>query len=136
MMVFVQVAEVLRNLKNLPLFLEKREERFDEIINQTLKNNKSNYDCIVPVSGGKDSYYQTHVMVSNYGLKPLYNLSWKQFPSLRDYNRDKNERSFNADHIVYGPSIDVLKKLNRIGFKKMGDMNWHAHCGIFTTLFS
>ena len=25
---------------------------------------------------------------------------------------------FNADHIVYGPSIDVLKKLNRIGFKK------------------
>jgi hypothetical protein len=26
----------------------------------------------------------------------------------------------------------VLKKLNRIAFKKMGDMNWHAHCGIFT----
>ena len=27
----------------------------------------------------------------------------------------------------------VLKKLNRIAFIVMGDMNWHAHCGIFTT---
>jgi hypothetical protein len=39
---------------------------------------------------------------------------------------------FNADHIVFGPSVEVLKKLNRICFKKMGDMNWHAHCGITT----
>jgi hypothetical protein len=40
---------------------------------------------------------------------------------------------FNADHIVWGPSVEVLKKLNILGFKKMGDMNWHAHCGIFTS---
>ncbi|MCA9816326.1 MAG: N-acetyl sugar amidotransferase, partial [Cyanobacteria bacterium HKST-UBA01] len=34
--------------------------------------------------------------------------------------------------IFFSPSIDVLKKLNRVCFKLMGDMNWHAHCGIFT----
>lgn len=120
--------------KLTPSFWKKRKERFDEIINQTLKNNKSNYDCIVPVSGGKDSYYQTHVMVSNYGLKPLLiTYHGNNFLPSGDYNRDKMREVFNADHIVYGPSIDVLKKLNRIGFKKMGDMNWHAHCGIFTT---
>ena len=28
--------------------------------------------------------------------------------------------------------MEVLKKLNLLGFEKMGDMNWHAHCGIFT----
>jgi len=39
---------------------------------------------------------------------------------------------FNGDHLVYGPSVEVLKKLNRLCFRKMGDMNWHAHCGIFT----
>ena len=39
---------------------------------------------------------------------------------------------FNVDHLVYGPSVNVLKKLNRLGFKKMGDMNWQNHCGIFT----
>jgi hypothetical protein len=33
---------------------------------------------------------------------------------------------------VFGPSVAVLKKLNRLCFRKMGDMNWHAHCGIVT----
>ncbi len=116
-----------------PSFWKKRQKRFDEIINEKLKNNKSNYDCIVPVSGGKDSYYQTHVMVSNYGLKPLLvTYHGNNYLPSGDYNRDRMREVFNADHIVYGPSIDVLRKLNRIGFKKMGDMNWHAHCGIFT----
>jgi hypothetical protein len=40
--------------------------------------------------------------------------------------------AFDADHLVFGPSVSVLKKLNRLGFKVMGDMNWHAHCGIYT----
>jgi hypothetical protein len=49
-----------------------------------------------------------------------------------DRNRDQMRHQFNADHIVWGPSIEVLKKLNRLGFKKMGDMNWQNHCGIMT----
>ena len=43
---------------------------------------------------------------------------------------------FDADHIVWGPSINVLIKLNKLGFEKMGDMNWHAHCGIFSSPIS
>jgi hypothetical protein len=39
---------------------------------------------------------------------------------------------FDVDHIFYTPSIDVLKKMNRLCFRLMGDMNWHAHAGIFT----
>ena len=39
---------------------------------------------------------------------------------------------FDADHLVFGPSVDILKRLNRLCFRKMGDMNWHAHCGINT----
>ena len=31
---------------------------------------------------------------------------------------------------------EVLKKLNVMGFKKMGDMNWHNHCGINTAPIS
>ena len=36
------------------------------------------------------------------------------------------------DHIVYKPSEDALIKLNRIGFKELGDMNWHNHTGLLT----
>src|SRR4051794_21630738 len=35
------------------------------------RTSGSNYDCIIPVSGGKDSYYQAHVVIKEFGLKPL-----------------------------------------------------------------
>ena len=37
-----------------------RKEKFKEIIIENKKNSNSDYDCIIPVSGGKDSYFQTH----------------------------------------------------------------------------
>ena len=116
-----------------PEFWDRRRRRFERILEEALKNNTSNYDCIVPVSGGKDSYYQTHVMVSQYGLKPLLvTYHGNNYLPEGDYNRDRMRHVFNADHLVFGPSVAVLKKLNRLCFRKMGDMNWHAHCGIMT----
>lgn len=110
-----------------------RKERLDKIIDNIKKNNKSNYDCIIPVSGGKDSFYQIHLMCKEYNLKPLLvTYHGNNYLPEGDYNRDLMRNAFNADHIVFGPSVEVLKKLNRICFKKMGDMNWHAHCGITT----
>ena len=113
---------------------KKREKDFEIIIDQIRKNNKSNYDCIIPVSGGKDSYYQTHKIVNDYKLKPLLvTYHGNNYLPEGDFNRDNMRKVFNSDHIVWGPSVDVLKKLNILGFEKMGDMNWHAHCGIFTS---
>ena len=88
---------------------------------------------IYPVSGGKDSYYQTHVIVKEFKLKPLLmTYHGNNYLPEGDYNRDRMRHEFDADHLVWGPSIDVLKKLNRVGFKTMGDMNWQNHCGIFS----
>ena len=49
---------------------DKRKKIFEKIVINIKKTNKSNYDCIIAVSGGKDSYYQAHV-IKEYGLKPL-----------------------------------------------------------------
>jgi N-acetyl sugar amidotransferase len=117
----------------LPEFWDERRRRFEQILEETNRGNTSNYDCIIPVSGGKDSYFQTHVIVSQYGLKPLLvTYHGNNYLPEGDFNRDRMRHVFDADHIVFGPSVDILKKLNRICFRKMGDMNWHAHCGIFT----
>ena len=35
------------------------------------KNLGDNYDCMVPISGGKDSAFQLHVLTRVYGLKPI-----------------------------------------------------------------
>lgn len=114
-------------------FWDGRRKRFEDIINERLSRNTGEFDVLIPVSGGKDSYFQTHVC-KQYGLKPLLmTYHGNNYLPVGDYNRDRMRHVFDADHIVYGPSVDVLKKLNRLCFRKMGDMNWHAHCGIFTT---
>ncbi len=114
-------------------FWKKRKDKFVEVLQEVSNKNPSNYDCIVPVSGGKDSYYQTHVIAKEYGLKPLLvTYHGNNYLPEGDYNRDQMRHKFDVDHLVFGPSVEVLKKLNRICFKKMGDMNWHAHCGINT----
>ncbi|MDJ0893575.1 MAG: N-acetyl sugar amidotransferase [Alphaproteobacteria bacterium] len=111
----------------------ERGEMLKEILEEYRSQDGSNYDCIIPVSGGKDSYYQTHVIRNVYGLNPLlvtYHGNNYTPTGLR--NLENMREVFGVDHIFFTPSIDVLKKLNRIAFALMGDMNWHAHGGIFT----
>lgn len=119
--------------KLTPEFWDKRREKFVQQIADIRKRSSADYDCIIPVSGGKDSYYQAHVMISEYGLKPLLvTYHGNNYLPEGNYNRDRMRHAFDADHLVFGPSVEVLKKLNRLCFRKMGDMNWHAHCGIMT----
>ena len=114
-------------------FWKEREAKFSKIIKPYTDNANSNYDCLIPVSGGKDSYYQAHVMAKEYGLKPLLmTYHGNNYLPEGDYNRDMMRHHFDADHIVWGPSVEVLKKLNKITFKMMGDMNWQNHCGIMS----
>ena len=37
----------------------------------TARKDGSNYDCLIPVSGGKDTHYQTYVITQEFGLQPL-----------------------------------------------------------------
>tara|TARA_B100000787_G_scaffold73936_1_gene54421 strand:- start:530 stop:1717 length:1188 start_codon:yes stop_codon:yes gene_type:complete len=111
----------------------ERKAKFEKLINQYKKDNNPNYDCLIPVSGGKDSFYQAHVIAKEYGLKPLLmTYHGGNYLPEGDRNRDLMRNVFDADHIVWGPSVEVLKKLNKITFKMMGDMNWQNHCGIQT----
>lgn len=90
------------------------------------------YDCMIPVSGGKDSWFQTHTMIS-LGLKPLLvTYHGNNYLPVGQRNLDRMREVFDVDHVQFRPSVKTLVKLNRLCFKKMGDMNWHAHCGIFT----
>jgi N-acetyl sugar amidotransferase len=114
-------------------FWSQRKDKFEKLIKPYLNHNNSNYDCLIPVSGGKDSFYQTHLMAKEYGLKPLLmTYHGNNYLPEGDHNRDLMRHAFDADHIVWGPSVDTLKKLNKITFKMMGDMNWQNHCGIMT----
>jgi N-acetyl sugar amidotransferase len=108
-------------------------EMFSELVEEHRSADGSNYDCIVPVSGGKDSYYQVHVVTQEYGLKPLLvTYHGNNYLPEGERNLHRMREVFDCDHIIFRPSTDVLIKMNRLCFRLMGDMNWHAHCGIFT----
>ena len=110
----------------------ERKKQLLELVAQ-YRTDGSNYDCIIPVSGGKDSYYQTHVIVKELGLKPLLvTYHGNNYLPVGERNLFRMREIFDVDHLVFRPSVRVLKALNRHCFHAMGDMNWHAHCGIFT----
>lgn len=102
-----------------------------DIVNEY--RSKSNYDIIIPVSGGKDSYYQTHIAVKELGLKALLvTYHGNNYMQEGEYNLNRMREVFDCDHIIIKPSVNTLIKMNRIGFKLQGDMNWQNHCGIVT----
>ncbi len=106
-----------------------------QMLKELVKSYRSanNYDILIPVSGGKDSYYQTHFAIHGLGLKPLLvTYHGNNYLPEAEYNLQRMREVFDCDHIIIRPSVDMLIKMNRIGLKLQGDMNWHAHCGIFT----
>ena len=50
---------------------ERKKQEFKEILDKHKTQNHSNYDCIIPVSGGKDSHFQTYMIKKEFGLNPL-----------------------------------------------------------------
>ncbi|MEA3210627.1 MAG: hypothetical protein QOE70_3684 [Chthoniobacter sp.] len=92
-----------------------------------------NYDIVIPVGGGKDSYFQTHTAIAELGLKPLLvTYHGNNYLPEGEENLQKMRQVFDCDHIIVGPGRETMVKINRIGFFLQGDMNWHNHCGIFT----
>ncbi|MDO8499648.1 MAG: N-acetyl sugar amidotransferase [bacterium] len=111
-----------------------RRKWFEDLVEEYRSKDGSNYDCVIPVSGGKDSFYQVHMMAKVYGLKPLlvvYRENNHTPVGMRNIQRMKEV--FNADCVEFTPSLEIVKKLNLYGFTKTGDPNWHTHAGIFTT---
>ncbi len=110
---------------------EERKKALKELVNKY--KSKNNYDCIIPVGGGKDSYFQTYYATEILGLKPLLvTYHGNNYIKEGEYNLRRMRKAFDVDHIIFKPSEKLLIKMNRLCFKKMGDMNWHNHCGIYT----
>jgi N-acetyl sugar amidotransferase len=109
---------------------DARRKKWLELVERAKTQSVSNYDCVVPVSGGKDSYFQVHTALEH-GLKPLLvTYHGNNYLPEGQGNLDRMRQVLGVDHIVFGPSVPVLRKLNRSCFEIMGDMNWHCHAGI------
>ena len=111
----------------------RRRELLQSLLQAHSSSDGSRHDCVVAVSGGKDSWYQVHLITNEFGLNPLLvTYDTNNWTPAGWRNMLRMKEVFHCDHVVYSPSPSILKKLNRLGFIVMGDMNWHAHVGITT----
>jgi N-acetyl sugar amidotransferase len=109
--------------------LEDLLEEYKEIA----RENDAPYDCVIPVSGGKDSHYQVYLMTEVYDMNPLlvtFNHSYNTKIGLRNL-RNLVDKS-GCDLIRYNTSKQTAKKLSKYQLYKTGDITWHYHAGIMT----
>ena len=108
----------------------KRKEKLIQILEDYKKITDGDYDCIIPVGGGKDSYFQAHY-IKSLGFKPLLVTYYgNNYLPEGETNLQNMSKKLNCDHYIFKPSEEVLIKLNKAAFYMMGDMNWHNHAGI------
>ena len=108
-----------------------RHKELVEVVARYRHLDGSNWDCIVPVSGGKDSTYQV-VRMLQLGLNPLCVTSTTCDESALGRLNIENLQSLGVDHVQFSPNPLVRAKLNRIGLTQVGDISWPEHVGIFT----
>mgnify|MGYP001596330955 FL=1 len=109
----------------------KKKQLADLLLSYKCRDNI--YDCIIPVSGGKDSHYQVYLIKEVYKLNPLlvtYNHTFNTALGLR--NLTNLVKVFNCDLIRYTTNPKSARKLSRYMLKKIGDITWHYHAGIMT----
>ncbi|HEX9879917.1 MAG TPA: N-acetyl sugar amidotransferase [Candidatus Binatia bacterium] len=108
---------------------KQRELAFRKII-EAAKARSTGYDCVIPVSGGKDSTWQV-IQCLEYGLTPLA-VSWK--PPARTAIGAQNLANLIAlgvDHIDYQISPKVEKKFMYQALVRYGDPAIPMHMAIF-----
>lgn len=111
----------------------QREKDFNTIIDKfRLKNDEIGYDCLIPVSGGKDSTYQAYFMKEICGMNPLcVCFETTKVTELGQRNLD-NISKMGIDVIHFKKNHNAYRSMVKEGFIRVGDEMWPNHIGIFT----
>ena len=91
-----------------------------KILKKTFKNKSNQFDCIVPVSGGKDGSYVAYTLKNKFKINPL---CVTVRPPLETEIGNKNLLNFinsGFDHIHISPNQEAMQKLNKFGFIHKG----------------
>jgi len=102
-----------------------------KILDKYRSKNGENWDCIVPVSGGKDSTYQV-VQMLLLGMNPLCVTATTCDVTDIGRRNIENIKRLGVDYLEMSPNPIVRAKLNKIGLTQVGDISWPEHVGIFT----
>ena len=108
-----KVKEIKENIN-----WKEREDELRDLCNKFRKNDGS-YDCLIPGSGGKDSFMQAHLLKYKYGMNPL-TCTWA--PHIyTDWGWKNHQAWIHAgfDNILFTPNGLVHRFLTRVAMEKL-----------------
>lgn len=110
--------------------------RKKELLNLLDKHRKKDgsFDCLVPVSGGKDSSYVAYNLKHKYNMNPL---CVTVRPALAIELGDENLNSFVKSGytlVSVDPNYDGMQKMNKTGFIEMGFPYYGWLCAIYSAV--
>ena len=130
------MCSACNNSKNkIKINWSKREKEFLKILNYHKKLNKNDaYDCIIPVSGGKDSIYQVYQIKNKFNMRPLA-ITWKT--PARTQQGEKNLialKNIGVDHIDFANNPKIINEITKKSFFKFGDCSYIDHLCIYNLI--
>lgn len=108
-----------------------RARAFDRLVAEAKAAAPDGYDCIVPVSGGKDSWYQV-IEAKRHGLTVLA-VTWRTpaRTEIGQRNLDMMVRKLGVDHIDYTVNPDVERRFMKAAYEKAGATALPMHMALF-----
>lgn len=110
---------------------DARKRELLDVLGEYRSRDGSSYDCVVPVSGGKDSTFQVLKMLE-LGVNPLaVCASTCSLSPIGRRNLD-NLKSLGVDLVEVSVNPKVRRTINRFALTQVGDISWPEHVTIFT----
>jgi N-acetyl sugar amidotransferase len=109
----------------------QRKAELTAVLDRYRSSDASNYDCIVPVSGGKDSHFQI-IRMLELGMNPLCVTATTDHLSAIGRRNIENIKHLGVDYIEVTPNPVVRRRINRLALEQVGDISWPEHVAIFT----
>jgi N-acetyl sugar amidotransferase len=107
-----------------------RFEKLKKVVNNYKSKSRKNYDCIIPVSGGSESYWIVHVVKNLLKLNPLLVTYNKYYNTeIGIWNLSNLRIKFDCDILFQHIDPNKIKKITRTTLRKFGSIYWHCIAG-------
>lgn len=107
-----------------------RGQKLKSILNTYRNTSGNNYDCIIPVSGARDSHFIVHTIKNVYGMNPLLVTYNKQYNTTVGIRNLANLRiKFDCDMMTLTVNPETVKKITRATIRRIGSIYWHCIAG-------
>jgi N-acetyl sugar amidotransferase len=108
----------------------ERERSLRRLLDGYRDRARGRHDCVVPITGARDSFFIVHLVRKVYGLNPLlvvYNRHYNSRAGI--HNIERLRTVFGCDVVTLTLAPGLVRRVMRATLAKRGSFHWHALAG-------